>query len=1123
MKYPVRLFLADEEVEFSTPPEILFNYSETELTNPTIIKNSYSKTITIEGTPKNNRIFGHIYNLERIQAYNGRMRTGFNPLVKTDFTLYYNSSIYESGYFKLDEIRRNDNNIEYDITLYGGLGDFFYNLSYRDDGNPKELSDLHFDCENEEDFSFTINKETVDDAWEYVWRDGHLWGTINFAPCYNGIPATLSADRVLINNSGISDYSPTLNVKDFSMGITSEELTEWEAFDIRSYLQRPVLRVRKVIDACCNSENNGGYEVNLDPDFFDSDNPYYWDSWMTLPLLTELDIPATVSTPLVITSLTKESDWLYNVWDDMGNATNVSLKMQLKFNPANYSGNYIYTQMDYRADGGVTLSSDYIKELAERGLIWIQLIGYNSAGQISVTSDVYQIMSPYSKNFRYQPDAKWACQQFNKETPQTNATTCRNLIGRFEKKNGEYIFSDLDGNTLTIDFTFPADAELTEIKMKMVFYGNYYENYTMFGGSNEHYGSQTWGVDTWSSFQIYSYNWQTKEQINSAYKVSGTMEIVPVGATGTTTSYEGFYTGRFYTKNDLLTLGVTPAQFLLSYAKLYGLYFVKDTESKTIDILTRHNFYQRDNVVNINDLVDKGSDITIIPNSPKYQYYDFGLEQVDSQAADSYKKTYGAVYGTATVNTGYQYEKEHKALLDGNIFKSGVNVLEKDKYFLKPIFGSSSTLVYNGPTYVNNGFKYWYILSTNNTDEFTKESKPFTGDTINPDGLRYYDLFPKPQFHTGGNVPTDGSFVLLFYNDYVSGIGSLGYHLTDDTADMYTMNDGKPCWIMTRGTQDRQGNSIAITINRFPRFTRDVYYDNYIGYSFDLGTPLATYVPNKFVTDWQSIYSKGWKSYIEDLYDVNTRVLKCRCLLRERPNPEWLRRFYWFDNCYWRLNNIKDWNISSFGTTEMEFLKVEDISNYDNRKFTSKPVVEWNLEKYSIGSEGGIITGSVYVSNGTSIFAGDVVSVLYSDGSHEYWDAADIISPLSARGTTQVPVTLTIPANMSVYSRTITVAYEDIEDIVHDAVIQQDAAFEDTTIILNTTSFPRTGGVYTGTVYSAGNWHFEYSGWVTPNPLYGGPGATTFTLTVPVNNSGQERTGYIEAGSSRKALTQYAQ
>ena len=83
MRYPVRLFLGNEEVEFSTPPDILFNYSVTELSNPTIVKNAYSKTVTIEGTAQNNRIFGHIYNLERIQGFGGTISgEGFNPLVR---------------------------------------------------------------------------------------------------------------------------------------------------------------------------------------------------------------------------------------------------------------------------------------------------------------------------------------------------------------------------------------------------------------------------------------------------------------------------------------------------------------------------------------------------------------------------------------------------------------------------------------------------------------------------------------------------------------------------------------------------------------------------------------------------------------------------------------------------------------------------------------------------------------------------------------------------------------------------------------------------------------------------------------------------------------------------------
>ena len=213
MRYPVRLFLGNEEVEFSTPPEILFNYSETELTNPTIIKNAYSKTVTIEGTAQNNKIFGHFYDLERIQGYDGTtVGTSFNPLVKTDFALYYNGSIYESGYFKLDEIRKNNNNIEYDISLFGGLGDWLYSLSYREDGNPMELSDLTFAFEEVmgEELGFTINKEAVSDAWNNVMTVSSRWNTINFAPCYNGIPKNdFSADKVLINNSGITDYQST--------------------------------------------------------------------------------------------------------------------------------------------------------------------------------------------------------------------------------------------------------------------------------------------------------------------------------------------------------------------------------------------------------------------------------------------------------------------------------------------------------------------------------------------------------------------------------------------------------------------------------------------------------------------------------------------------------------------------------------------------------------------------------------------------------------------------------------------------------------------------------------------------------------------------------------------------
>ena len=1022
MKYPVRLFLGNEEVEFSTPPEILFNYSETELTNPTIVKNSYSKTITIEGTPQNNKIFGHIYNLERLQGYNGSINgVGFNPLVKTDFALYYNGSVYESGYFKLDEVRRNNNNIEYDITLYGGLGDFFYNLTYREDGNPMELSDLTYNCEKEgENFGFTINKETVYSAWTNVPHE-YRWDTINFAPCYNGIPDNFAADKFLINQSGITEFgiTPTISTNThpkYSVGTSKNEHTEWETFDLRSYLQRPVVRVKEVLDACFDPDNNGGYTVNLDQDFFYNNNPYYWKAWMTLPLLTQMDVPATVQTPLTITSITQEGTYLYDIYNSLGNVSNVSFNLKVKFTPDSYTGSSVYLIRSYWADGGITLQNDFIKTYCSDSAILVQMLGYNSSGQIAAVSNMYYLTSYVADNFYFKNSTDWAKKCFNLAEPQTDVNTITMLRGKFTKKNGEYVWTDESGNIKTLKFNFPSDAEFTDLKLKIVTASREYYRKILNGGSYETY-NELGTLRFWNNKVTNSSSWQRIATVRALNRVNGSVSYVPMGATGTTESFEGFYSNRVYTKKDLMTLGVTPSDFLLSYAKIFGLYFIKDVESKTIDILTRHNFYKRNEVENINDLVDKGSDITIIPNSPQYQYYDFTLEQAESEAAKSYKKTYGNDYGTATVNTGYQYEKQHKALLDGNIFKGGINVLEKNKYFQAPTNGI--------PCLTRNGFDYWYWRTNTGITNLSYDAQPMTGSVINPDGLVYFDNFPKPQFHTEGNAAADGSMVLLF-QEFTIDTRNIGYHLTDDIQEMYTMNDGQSCWIMTRGEYDKAGNKIAIAVDYMPEYEREVYNDyNYIQYSFDLGSPLTTYVPEKYVSDWQSIYSKAWKSYISDLYDVNTRVLNCRCLLRERPNPDWLRRFYWFDNSYWRLNNIKDWNISSFGTTEMEFIKVQDIANYDNVKFSTDPIVEWHLDQYSIGNTGGTIKGYIYVSDGSIVTATDTFIVTYSDGTVEYLEPPqNYMSPVEAYGAIQIPVTLTIPANPSSLTRTITFSVE---------------------------------------------------------------------------------------------------
>ena len=54
--------------------------------------------------------------------------------------------------------------------------------------------------------------------------------------------------------------------------------------DLRSYKQRPAIKVSKLIETICREENSG-YKVNFDDSFFSSKNPYWDKSFIALPLL----------------------------------------------------------------------------------------------------------------------------------------------------------------------------------------------------------------------------------------------------------------------------------------------------------------------------------------------------------------------------------------------------------------------------------------------------------------------------------------------------------------------------------------------------------------------------------------------------------------------------------------------------------------------------------------------------------------------------------------------------------------------------------------------------------------------------------------------------------------------
>ena len=151
-----QLYINNQEVNLTGQTDINFNYQQSDLTNPTIIKSSFSKTVTVPGNTHNSNIFCKIFDLQMVN----HQATGyFNPAKKADFQLFKDGILLESGYAKLDNVTKTNGVIFFNLTLYGGLGDLFYNLSYNDNGDNLTLADMF-----SSDLDFVINRDTVASA-----------------------------------------------------------------------------------------------------------------------------------------------------------------------------------------------------------------------------------------------------------------------------------------------------------------------------------------------------------------------------------------------------------------------------------------------------------------------------------------------------------------------------------------------------------------------------------------------------------------------------------------------------------------------------------------------------------------------------------------------------------------------------------------------------------------------------------------------------------------------------------------------------------------------------------------------------------------------------------------------
>lgn len=942
MKQDVKLFINNELVDFSNELSMPFVYQLEDTNNPSIVKNSFTKTISIVGTKQNNKIFGNIYNFDREQLYSNNYLTGvyFNPSFRTPFSIYRNGELIEEGYMQLNTISIKNKLINYNITLYGGLGDFFYNLSYSKENESLTLADLQYGVKDESgntipsenEFDFRLNKDIIKKCWDGIDGNGTIDNFINFIPSYNGVYEDFDNNKVLINlnnNNAFTQSSTTVDDETYStyngyaFGELDREYTEWEMRDLRSYQQRPAIKLKKVIDACCNPINNGGYEVDLDPTFFNENNVYWDKAYIALPLFTStLNL---TETPIQTQTAILNKDIWMGVSGNTSVTTDKTTIVPSSTGILSASGDKIdctQTTDSTTFDGIIDLQLFFKTPDSTRNELFdtYSIGGYGTAVPVKITSAVLLQLVVYDSN--------------------------NNIIGN----SNVYSFSNIKADTSNwINYAPPVDASITSVIGKWLYDSNS--------------GRYVFQNDSGNTFQISIKNIPRRDYIKyeiimfQAQPKASTLPRGLVTSSGGTANMKPTISGKYYplidensivinfgenkiesnikiTKQTLLKTENTPADYLLSYCKLFGLMFKKNIGEKKIIIQTRNNYF-KDEVEDWNHRIDWSNDVQINPIIFDKKFYEMDLESTENYYLNKYKNDYSVDYGQKRINTNYNFNTDTQQLFEKNVFENSVSVLDNSIYY-RSFYNSDSIEM---PCFAVNNIKYKLFNNTNTelkTTDIELSNLIDVYKTVNWNSNSGYDALPKTAFFKQeGDKKTlsDINNTLLFFDGFktpkdVNG-NPIKFWLTDDISEMNILNNGKSCYIYTESENDSGGNRIAYYLSTIPIFLRYNTTNNNVINSWDFAVPKEIYIPNINYDDSTTIYNRFWSDFYADQLDINTKKVICNVNLNGLVvNEDILRKFYWFGNSLWILNKIDNYDINSFKTTKCEFIKVQNQDSY---------------------------------------------------------------------------------------------------------------------------------------------------------------------------------------------------
>ena len=895
MKRKILLYIDGKRADLNDEALVLYNYAQTEISNPTAVKNSFSKQVTLQGTPANDKIFGGYFRTDRVTG-----TTGFDALKKTPFSIYADGGdLLESGYLRLDGVTRTSEGIRsYKVTLFGGLGEFFYGLSYDDAGNKKTMASLaYLNAEGDEqeahELDFVMAKEQVQTAWTRLAGNttgevAYKWDVLNFCPAYEGKPTDFEDKKGY--GSAITLQLPSQaghNPDGDGMALLTfpDALDQWAAKDLRSYLQRPVFSIAALLKGVQRFATAHGFAF----DYSGIPSSLISRMWVTLPLVPSL------------TSYRNSSGSFNGVYADKNTTSYIITDITPELTLPDFAGLKVsidaITSLGWYGDESAPAHLHNVSG-DEVSVVFVQLLAYDGDTMVGASNVV--VLGPTDYDFsgpQLADDCAYVPQFDNSIIP-------------------EFLPVDILGDGAPYSTSKRVELALEEPA----------PNATRFVLRADAYGIELGSISPISVIGTWPLNGSAPTlwlKDDTEVEIFKTVTAYTYAA-GTYTIDNGPRSGATLGKAELLNTAHTPAEYLIGWAKMNGLCFHYNPVTKKVTLMKRDSYYGTGlDAVNLNDRMDTSKGIDITPMLASSRWYALSLPVVEGSYAKQYKEAFGLDYGIQKVDTGYPFDASTKALLDSVPYKTAACVLDNGPYWNIIQYKHQGADTFTPSVFINPGNKYTLWDGNGTPKEFDLD--PRTPSTISYYNSTYngYDVAKNPrlQLRDADGKALAGEDILVRFG----GTASMArFGLSDDTAGMYKATDGKPCWVI-------KGEGEATTPLTVPLFTRLVLLGASVAYTMDFGTPKELDIPGLYVVGAANMYTKAWQKYLADMLDRDTKVMKCRVHLDGlAPGYDLMRRFFWYDGSLWVLNKITNYSLTTWDAAECEFIQVRKPDNYTN-------------------------------------------------------------------------------------------------------------------------------------------------------------------------------------------------